>query len=164
MYSVQSTDPRYPVPLLNNYGVVSFILIGLFVAFAAGYVFGYNDFEDASPGSDVSQDVMRAWESGDLADIEAVYDPSVVMIIDGEELASDRDEIGSVIAAAIGLGNTYDQLEPVAVYTAGDGDVYVAGIVEVVGPAHPDGVPLVGFFRVRDGKVVRHVFMDAEHY
>ncbi|MDH3295716.1 MAG: nuclear transport factor 2 family protein, partial [Acidimicrobiia bacterium] len=151
MYSVKSTDPRHPAPLQNIYGPISFALVGLFVAFAAGYVFGYINSRHAPLGTDVSHDAMRAWESGDPADIEAVYDPSVVVIIDGKELASDRDEMGSVIASAIGLGNTYDHVEPVAFYTASDGDVYIAGIVEVVGPGHPEGVPLVGFFRVRDG-------------
>jgi hypothetical protein len=42
--------------------------------------------------------------------------------------------------------------------------MYVASLVEVKGTGHPAGVPLVGFYRVHDGKIIRHIFMDAEHY
>lgn len=62
------------------------------------------------------------------------------------------------------IGNTYRQVGSVVEYLAADGDLYVATLVEVVGPGHPDGVPVVGFYRVKDGHVIRHVFMDAEHY
>ncbi len=62
------------------------------------------------------------------------------------------------------IGNTYRQVGSVVEYLAADGDLYVATLVEVVGPGHPDGVPVVGFYRVKDGQVIRHVFMDAEHY
>lgn len=118
---------------------------------------------DEDAGASVSESVMTAWASGDQADIDAIYAEDVVMALDGETLAENRDEISSVIASAIGGGNTYEQVGPVAVYVAGDGDMYVGTLVEVVGPGHPIGVPVVGFYRVRDGKVIRHIFMDAEH-
>lgn len=108
--------------------------------------------------------VMKAWASGDAADIEAVYASDVRMILDTQTLASDRDEITGVITEAIGIGNTYEQVGPVAEYVASGGDTYIATVVKVTGIAHQTGVPVVGFYRVRDGKVIRHVFMDAEHY
>lgn len=108
--------------------------------------------------------VMKAWASGDSADIEAVYATDVRMILDTDTLASDREEIAGVITEAIGIGNTYEQVGPVAEYVAADGDTYIATVVKVTGIGHPSGVPVVGFYRVRDGKVIRHVFMDAEHY
>lgn len=64
------------------------------------------------------------------------------------------------IATAIGIGNTYTQVGPVAE----DGDMYIGTLVDVVGGAHPNGDPLVGFYRVRNGEVIRHVFMGAERY
>ena len=60
--------------------------------------------------------------------------------------------------------NTYRTVGPVSSYEAADGDLYVTVLVVVTGPAHPRGVPVVGFYRVHDGKVIRHVVMDAEHY
>jgi len=40
----------------------------------------------------------------------------------------------------------------------------VTTTVEVVGTDHPKGDPVIGFYRVRDGRVIRHVFMDARLY
>jgi hypothetical protein len=88
----------------------------------------------------------------------------VVQSLDGEVLTRDRDEITDAIRGAIAYGNTYEQVGPVASYEAADGDVYVAWLVEVVGPGHPEGVPVIGFFRVHEGMVIRHVSMDAEHH
>ena len=62
------------------------------------------------------------------------------------------------------VGNTYRQHGAVIEYKDQEGDLYVGTIVEVKGLGHPTGVPIVGFYRVRGGKVIRHVFMDAEHY
>jgi hypothetical protein len=53
---------------------------------------------------------------------------------------------------------------PVIDYQVPEGDLFVATLVEVVGPGHPSGDPIVGFYRVHDGKVTRHVFTDVEHY
>jgi hypothetical protein len=86
------------------------------------------------------------------------------MVLDDETLAENREEITSVITGAISFSNTYQQIGPVTEYVATDGDLYVATLVEVVGGGHPDGDPIVGFYRVKDGKVIRHVFIDAEHY
>lgn len=60
--------------------------------------------------------------------------------------------------------NTYRTVGPVSSYEAADGDLYVTVLVVAIGRPHPRGVPVVGFYRVHDGKVIRHVFMDAEHY
>ena len=121
--------------------------------------------DPAGPTGDaISEQVMEAWATNDAAAVEALYDPEVIMVIDADVVAADRDEIRSVIAGARGIGNTYRQHGPVIEYQDENGDLYVGTIVEVKGPGHPTGVPIVGFYRVRDGKVIRHVFMDAEHY
>ena len=112
----------------------------------------------------VSEMVMEAWATGEQADIDAVYAENVRMVLDDETVAENRDEITSVITGAISFGNTYQQIGPVADYFAANGDLYIATLVEVVGAGHPDGDPIVGFYRVKDGKVIRHVFIDAEHY
>lgn len=118
---------------------------------------------DEETGASVADSVMTAWATGDQADIDAIYAEDVVMALDGTTLAEDREEITSVITGALGIGNTYEQIGPVAVYAAEDGDLYVGTLVEVVGAGHPVGDPVVGFYRVRDGRVIRHIFMDAEH-
>ena len=144
---------------------VSIITVALLAGSAIG-VAGQED-EDATPAMDgqvISDMVMEAWASGDDAAIEAVYDPAVVMIIDGDELAADRDEIAAVIKGAVRFGNTYTQVGPVSEYQHTSGDTFVAMLLEVRGAGHPQGDPVVGFLRVHDGKVTRHVFMDAEHY
>jgi hypothetical protein len=139
------------------------------VALLAGSAIGVaaQDDEDATPsmsGQVISDMVMEAWASGEDAAIEAAYDPAVVMILDGDELAADRDGIASVIRGAKRFGNTYAQVGPVSEYQHTSGDTFVATLVEVRGAGHPQGDAAVGFYRVRDGKVIRHVFMDAEHY
>lgn len=119
----------------------------------------------SSIAESISEMVMEAWASGEQADIDAIYAEDVRMVLDGETVAENREGITSLITGAMSLGNTYQQVGPVAGYvTAGDGDLYVATLVEVVGTAHPDGDPIVGFYRVRDGKVIRHVFIEAEIY
>jgi hypothetical protein len=115
-------------------------------------------------GASVSEMVMDAWASGDQADIDAVYAQDVRMVLDGDPVAENREEITSVIIGAIGMGNTYEQVGPVTTYLATNGDLYIGTLLEVVGIGHPEGDPVVGFYRVRDGNVIRHVFMDAEHY
>jgi hypothetical protein len=118
---------------------------------------------DEETGAAVADSVMAAWASGDQADIDDIYAEDVVMALDGMTVAESGEEITSVITTAIGIGNTYRQVGPVAVYVAEDGDMYVSSLVEVVGVAHQVGDPVVGFYRVRDGQVIRHIFMDAEN-
>ena len=118
---------------------------------------------DEEVGAYIADSVMTAWATGDQTDIDAIYAEDVVMALDGVSVAENREEITSLITGALGIGNTYEQVGPVAVYLAEDGDMYVSTLVEVVGAGHPAGDPLVGFYRVRDGKVIRHIFMDAEH-
>lgn len=120
--------------------------------------------DDGGTGESIGETVMEAWATGDQAVIDVIYAEDVQMVLDGETIAENREEITSVISVAIGIGNTYRQVGSVVEYLASDGDLYVTTLVEVVGTAHPNGVPVVGFYRVRDGQVIRHVFMDAEHY
>lgn len=122
------------------------------------------DSADDKAGASVAESVMAAFASGDQADIDAIYAEDVVMVLDDETLAENRTELSSLIATAIGIGNTYTQVGPVSVYVAEDGDMYIGTLVDVVGGAHPNGDPLVGFYRVRNGEVIRHVFMEAERY
>lgn len=123
-----------------------------------------SDSGAVASGADYADMVMEAWDTYDVEAIEAVYAPDVVMIIDQATLAEDRDELAVVIKQALGMGNSYRQVGDVVVHEAPAGDLYLGTIVEVVGRGHPKGVPVVGFYRVRDGQVIRHVFMDAEHY
>ena len=110
--------------------------------------------------------IMKPWATGDTTDVEAIYDPDVRMVLDGDVVATGREELTSIIVDAVdgGNGNTYTPVGPCSGYLATDGDTYVSGIVNVGGSGHPTGVPVVGFYRVRDGLVIRHVAMDAEHY
>lgn len=108
--------------------------------------------------------VMKAWDTGDSADIDAVYAADVLMVIDTETYASDREELAGVITGAMSIGNIYRQVGPVVEYLGSDGDTYLATLVVVTGPGHPSGAPVVGFYRVRDGKVIRHILLDAEGY
>ena len=110
--------------------------------------------------------IMKPWATGDAADVEAIYDPAVRMLLDGDVVATNREELTAIIVDAVdgGNGNTYTPVGPCSGYLATDGDTYVSGIVNVGGSGHPSGVPVVGFYRVRDGLVIRHVAMDAEHY
>jgi len=108
--------------------------------------------------------VMQAWDTGDSADIDAVYAVDVLMVIDTETYASDREELTGVIKGALGIGNTYHQVGPIVEYLGSDGDTYLATLVLVTGPGHPSGAPVVGFYRVRDGKVIRHILLEAEGY
>ena len=100
--------------------------------------------------------------------IAATYDPAVkvVLIYDNAEhvIARNTKELTGEITGAITFGNTYRQIGPVSTYEAKDGDLYVAHIVEVKGPGHPDGVPVVGFYRVHNGKVIRQIGLNTEHY
>ncbi len=115
-------------------------------------------------GESVGDLVMEAWSGGDTAAIERIYDTDVVMVLDGDTVAENRQQITEIVEGAIGIGNTYQQIGSVAEYTDSNGDLFIATLVEVVGPGHPTGDPIVGFYRVRDGKVIRHVFMDAAVY
>lgn len=140
------------------------ILFALVVALVVVTACSSEDTAVDETGASIAESVMTAWASGDQGDIDAIYAEDVVMVLDDETLAENREEISSVITGAIGFGNTYTQIGPVAVYVAEDGDMYIGTLVEIVGAGHPVGVPAVGFYRVRDGEVIRHIFMDAEHY
>lgn len=154
----------------SSWLVAAIALAGILVAAIGGYsVAGGFTAESAAPGQDVADRVATAWATGDAASIAAAYDPKVqvVLVYDDTEdvIATNINELTTAIKGAIGFGNTYQQVGPVAYYrSAEDGDVFVASLVEVKGMAHTVGDPLVGFYRVRNGKVTRHVFMDAEHY
>ena len=86
---------------------------------------------DEETGASAAESVMTAWATGDQADIDAIYAEDVVMALDGTNLAENREEITSVITGALGIGNTYEQIGPVAVYRAEGGDLYIGTVVEV---------------------------------
>jgi hypothetical protein len=141
----------------------------LCVAGVIGYAIAGGFSGNSTPGGDVSSNVMTVWRTGDTAAINALYVPSVKFVLEypgraATEVETTRKQLTDTIKNAIAIGNTYTQIGPVSTYTTADGDTYVASLVEVKGPGHPSGVPVVGFYRVHDGKIVRHIFMDAEHY
>lgn len=141
-----------PVLLLMVVAVLAAAVIGFWIG--GGFA--------AEPGADVAARVIEAWTTADDEMIEEVYASEVVMSIDGETLAADRDALASTIRSAVdGLGNTYAHVGPVSSYETASGELLVAGIVEVTGPGHPDGDPLVGYYRVRDDQVIRHVFWQV---
>ncbi len=123
-----------------------------------------DDGSVAEEGAAISALVMKAWETGDQADIDVVYAQDVRMIFGQDTLAENREEIGSLISETMGFGNSYEQIGPVTTYTGIDGDLYIGTMVEVQGAGHPRGAPLVGFYRVSDGQVILHVLIEAETY
>jgi hypothetical protein len=124
--------------------------------------------EAAAPSLDtqtVAERIMQAWGPAyDEAKVEAIYDPGTLMMLDTDVLAADREQLKTVIRGALGFGNRYNLVGSMVPYERFDGDLYLAALVEVTGPGHPSGDPMVGFYRVRDGKVDRHVFMYAPDY
>jgi ABC-type glycerol-3-phosphate transport system substrate-binding protein len=126
------------------------------------------DEETPAPPVDieaVADMIMQAWAPEyDEAKVEAIYDPEVLMMLDTDVLAEDREQIKAVISGALGFGNRYAQVGPVIPYEGDHGDFYLASIVEVTGAGHPTGDPLVGFYRIHDGKVVRHIFLYPPDY
>lgn len=145
---------RRPWPLMVITAVIA-------LAVGAGAALVLSGDSDTDPGTDLSDAVMVAWATADPDDIDAIYADDAVFIVDGEPLATGIDEITDMIGD---VENTYETIGPVSSYEAADGDLYVSVLVEVVGPAHPLGVPAVGFYRVHEGEVIRHVVMDAQHY
>lgn len=144
--------------------IVGGLVVAILGAGIAGYALSGGFTPESAPGQDVSERVMDVWSTGDAASVRATYDPAVLVTLDADVVASSAKEVSEVVGNAIAYGNTYRQIGPVAYYKSEeDGDVYVASLVEVRGTGHPAGDPLVGFYRVRDGKVIRHVFIDAEH-
>jgi ketosteroid isomerase-like protein len=135
-------------------------VVALLAAALVGYWAG-GGFDTADPGEAVADRVMEAWATGDTEAIEDTYAPDVVLVLDGSLIVDDRDAMAQVIDDALALGNTYEQIGPVTSYQGANGDLYVSTLVEVAGPGRSDGEPLVGFYRVRDDVVVRHVFWQA---
>jgi hypothetical protein len=123
------------------------------------------DVSADSPGQIISDKINEAWtREYDEAKVKAIYDPDVIMMLDTDVLAANRDEIKSLISGALGVGNTYTQIGSLIEYEDELGDLYLASIVEVAGVGHQKGDPLVGFWRIRDGKVIHHIFMYAPQY
>jgi hypothetical protein len=153
----------------RRYWLIAVIaVVALVAAGIVGYAVGGGFTSTATPGQPLSDKVMNVWATGDRAAITETYAPAtkVALVYDHTQLlvASSREELFGAVGGAIASGNTYKQVGPVATHQAKNGDLYVASIVEVTGPGHPTGDPLVGFYRVRDGRVIRHIFLDAEHY
>jgi ketosteroid isomerase-like protein len=151
-----------PSPPRRHRGLLVVLVVMAFAATAAiAFAWGRQTAPDAAadPGAAISEAVMTAWATGDPADIAAIYADDAVFVVDGDPLAEGIDQITEMIG---GTENTYEQIGPVSSLES-DGDRYVSFLVEVVGPGHPTGDPVVGFYRVRDGMVIRHVVIDAEH-
>lgn len=157
----KAPSPRPAVPAASRFWSIVLVVVLSLVSIVGC---SSEDSADDETGASVAEAVMAVWATGDQADIDAIYAEDVVMVLDKVTVAEDRTEISSIITGAMGIGNTYTQVGPVAVYVADDGDMYVGTLVEVVGPGHPTGDPIVGFYRVRDGEVIRHVFMEAPSY
>ena len=121
-----------------------------------------------SPGQAVADRVNNVWATADPAAIRATYAPNVhfLLVAPGERAEfRNRAQLADTIhSAVIVAGYTYKQIGPVSSYTAADGDLYVTSLIQIKGSGHPSGVPAVGFYRVHNGKVIRQIFMDAEHY
>jgi hypothetical protein len=143
-------------------------LVAVLLAGVAGYAIAGGFASDSSTGQDISDKVMNAYATGDAASIAAIYDPAVkvVLIYEGAEhvIAGNAKEEAGVIKDAIASGVTLKQIGPVSTYEAADGDLYVANITELKSPSHPDGIPVIGFYRVHNGKVIAQIGLDAEHY
>jgi hypothetical protein len=142
-------------------------LAAILLAGVGGYAIAGGFTTESTPGQELSDQVLKAWATGDAASIAATYDPAVKVLLIYDNTVDGgvgTKELTGAIQGAIGIGNTYKQIGPVSTYEAEDGDLYVGTTVEVKGPGHPVGDPLVGFYRVHDGKVIRQIFLDAEHY
>ena len=142
-------------------------LIAILLAGAAGYALAGGFTTESTPGQDAADRVLNAYATGDPAAIAAAYDPAVkvVLIYDGTEhvIARNINEQTGVIKNAIATGDTLKQIGPVSTYEAANGDLYVAHTIELTSPNHPQGIPIIGFYRVHNGKVIRQIGIDAEH-
>ncbi len=154
--------PHFDPLVLAAVGLAAVIAGLVGYAIAGGFT-----TESTSPGQAVADKLNHVWATGDPAAIKATFAPNVHFLLQapGEHAEfTSRAQLAAVIHEVIPHGGTYTQVGPVASYTAPDGDMYVAALLEVKGPGHPYGMPAVGFYRVHEGKVIRYIFMDAEHY
>jgi ketosteroid isomerase-like protein len=140
------------------------VVVAVIVALIVGVAVAASLLTGDGGGRAVSDQVLEAWATGDQATIDAIFAEDVRAVIDGQMVAESREQLSAEIKGAVACGNTYQRVGPVSEYFATDGDLYVSYLLEVATTGHPEGVPVVGFLRVRDGEVIRHVFMDAEHY
>lgn len=152
-----SATRRLDTPALLLTGVA--VVVAALVGYWAGGGF------TSDPGEAVASRVDEAWATAEPEVVEDVYASEVVMVLNGELIADGRGELLETMETAVnGLGNTYTQIGPTSSYETANDDLLVAGIVEVTGPGHPSGEPLVGFYRVRDDQIVRHVFWQMPQY
>ena len=141
------------------------VVVAAIIALVAGAVMAVSLLAGNGEAQAAADQVMEAWATGDQTAIDAIYAEDVRMVIDNETLAENRTQITDHITFVIELGNTYRRVGPVSEYVTTDGDLYVSLMIEgTAGTGHPEGVPIVGFLRVRDGQVIRHVFMHADAY
>lgn len=153
---------------LNPLLVALIAFAAILLAGIAGYAIAGGFTSEPSPGQKVADGVVNAYATGDPATIAATYDPAVkvVLIYDNAEhmVARNAKQLTGVIKGSIAFGDTLKQIGPVSTYKANDGDLYVTSLTELTSPSHPDGIPIVGFYRVHNGKVIRQIGLDAEHY
>lgn len=133
--------------------------LAVLLAALAGY--GVAGGFSAKLGPRVAAEAVQAWQSGDRADVDAVYAPSARLVLDGRTIATGRAAITAAINTVRGLGDTYRQVGSVAQYSIRGGDVYVSSLVEVDGPQHPGGDLLLTLYQIRDGQVIRQTVAQA---
>lgn len=154
-------------PHISSWLVAAFGLAAIVLAGIAGYAIAGGFTTESTPGQDVANRVMNAYTTGDAAAIAATYDPAVKVILafDNKEhvVATNAKELADAVNGGLAYGNTYKLIGPVSTYEAASGDLYVAHIMEVKGPDHPNGDPVIGFLRVHHGKVIQQVAFDAVH-
>ena len=152
---------------VSSWLVAGIALVAIVLAGIAGYAIAGGFTTESSPGQGAADRVMKAFATPDAASISAAYDPAlkVSLIWDGTEhvIATNAREEAAAIREGLAIGNTYRQIGPVSTYEAPNGDLYVAHIIEVKGPGHPNGDPIIGFYRVHNGKVIQQIGIDAAH-
>jgi ketosteroid isomerase-like protein len=152
-----------------NWRLVALVALAAAVAGLAGYAIAGGFSSETNAGQDLSSRVMSVWASGDTAAINALYAPNAQLVGEypgrpASEGDMNRAAVTETIKHAIAVGNTYTQVGPVTSYTAANGDMYVSSLIEVKGSGHPVGDPMVGFYRVHDGKIIRQIFLYAPGY
>jgi hypothetical protein len=148
-----------PTWLLASLAVVTLVIGGL-----GGWLIRGSSNPSSPAGQQLAEEitdkVMRAWTTGAAVDIDAVYASDATLVLDGEVLPGS---MATIVKGAIDYGNTYEQIGPASYFVpaTAEADTYVSAMIKVTGKDHPHGDPLVTFFRVQNGKVVRHVSSQA---
>lgn len=157
-----SASPSAPPRRSSRLVLVVAAVLAVVLAAFGGYALagGFS----TSEGQTVSDNVLQAWRTGDVDDMKAAYAPTVEFVMDDASSTLTREQLRANIQTNLTMAGLWDepdavqQIGPVAEYTDGDGDLYVTSMVDV------NGSPMSGFYRVRDGKVISHVFLTVRDY